>query len=282
MPGLRKERGTYALLMELDRPRTFAVVGRHFRDVHLPAGHYVYVGSAFGAGGVRARVGHHLGYSVRPLWNIDHVRRAMVIRNVWYTHDAVQREHAWAKAVFYEVLDGAVVVPKFGAWDCVKWGLTRRCPTHFFHYPRPPSWSAFRDALRTKIPGHAAVGRLHVLPPSGTTRSLLHCSESALQRHGCDLSTEETADGLYARFVACFRVDTDWPVIGTRSRDGRDVFVYRGRAGDVWTLDSGTVNKAGDWVAGPLETLVLPGTHKGVALVRQARSDGLELIEARA
>jgi Uri superfamily endonuclease len=265
--------------MELDRPRTFAVVGGHFRDVHLPAGHYVYVGSAFGAGGVRARVGHHLGYSVRPLWNVDYVRRAMFIREVWCTYDVVPREHAWAKAIFYDSLDGAVIVPKFGAWDCVKWGPARRCPTHFLHYVRPPSWRAFRAAVRSTIPRHADVHRLQVLPPSATTRSLLRYCEAALRRHGCDFPTDETADGLYARFVECFGVDTGWPVIGTRSRQGRNVFVYRGRVGDVWTLVGHTVNRARDWVAGPLETLVLPGTDEVKALVRLARSDGIELIE---
>jgi Uri superfamily endonuclease len=280
MTGLRKERGTYAVLMELDRPRTFAVVGEYFRDVHLPAGHYVYVGSAFGSGGVRARVGRHLGYSAPPRWNIDHVRRAMVMREVWYTYDAEKRECSWARGVFHEALAGSVIVPKFGSWDCFRSGPADRCPTHFLRYDRPPSWEAFRAAIDGAIVGHADVHRLEVPASCAAAGSLLRSCESALRRGRYGLAAQRTADGLYARFVHCFHVDSDWPVIGTRSMDGRDVFVYRGRKGDVWTLDSGRVSKAGDWVAGPLQTLVLPGTHKGVALVRQARSDGLELIEA--
>ena len=36
-------------------------------------GFYAYVGSAFGAGGLRARIGHHLESTAWPHWHIDYL-----------------------------------------------------------------------------------------------------------------------------------------------------------------------------------------------------------------
>lgn len=50
--------GTYALLLRL-REQTPICVGAQ-GEIVFPQGYYVYVGSAFGPGGVRRRVAHHL------------------------------------------------------------------------------------------------------------------------------------------------------------------------------------------------------------------------------
>jgi len=61
--------GTYAVLLSSDSDDEISV-GR-LGDMRLQSGVYLYVGSAFGPGGVRARVNHHLHASSRPHWHID-------------------------------------------------------------------------------------------------------------------------------------------------------------------------------------------------------------------
>src|SRR5208337_3227365 len=64
--------GTYALLLSTASDAEIRV-GR-LGDMRLQSGFYVYVGSALGPGGVRARVNHHMRASPRHHWHIDYVR----------------------------------------------------------------------------------------------------------------------------------------------------------------------------------------------------------------
>lgn len=99
------------------------------------AGRYAYVGSAFGAGGLRGRLKHHLAPVQKPHWHIDYLRQAAQLQEVWYmVSDSVQ-EHDWATALL--TLPGASIpVPRFGASDC-------RCQTHLVHFPTGPDFAAF-------------------------------------------------------------------------------------------------------------------------------------------
>jgi len=63
--------GTYALLLYSASDAEIRV-GR-LGHMRLQSGFYVYVGSALGPGGVRARVRHHLLDSPRPHWHIDYL-----------------------------------------------------------------------------------------------------------------------------------------------------------------------------------------------------------------
>ena len=65
--------GTYALLLAVERRRRITV-GR-LGALAAAAGCYVYIGSAFGPGGRRARLRHHLGVAQRLHWHIDYLRR---------------------------------------------------------------------------------------------------------------------------------------------------------------------------------------------------------------
>src|SRR5688572_21879951 len=87
--------GTYALLL-VSTGSQQVQIGRRGRMDVVP-GYYVYVGSAFGAGGLQARVGHHRQVSTRPHWHIDYVRGLIRLTEIWYTYDTVHREHQWAR-----------------------------------------------------------------------------------------------------------------------------------------------------------------------------------------
>lgn len=68
LPG---EPGAYALTFRLDDPVTLPISS--LKNPVLAAGTYVYAGSAFGPGGIRARVSRHLRIEKKAHWHIDHL-----------------------------------------------------------------------------------------------------------------------------------------------------------------------------------------------------------------
>jgi Domain of unknown function DUF123 len=71
--GIEQARpGTYVLVLS-SRSTDLIQIGR-LGALQLQSGFYVYVGSALGPGGVRARLAHHLKLSRRPHWHIDYLR----------------------------------------------------------------------------------------------------------------------------------------------------------------------------------------------------------------
>lgn len=134
--------GTYALLLELPAPSRLRV-GR-LGPVVFDAPFYLYAGSAFGPGGLSARLRHHLRPATRPHWHIDHLRRAAAVVQVWSTSDPRRLECAWSQAA--QSLRGARPVPGFGSSDC-------HCPSHLVALPRLPQRPAFRRHLRSMAPG---------------------------------------------------------------------------------------------------------------------------------
>ncbi|MBK8751632.1 MAG: GIY-YIG nuclease family protein [Candidatus Competibacteraceae bacterium] len=148
--------GTYALLLTVAEPLTL-MVGQ-LGEMYLLPGCCIYVGSALGPGGLRARVAHHARIAARPHWHIDYLRRHAPLTELWYSHDPVRREHHWAALL--QSLGGAVPLPGFGASDC-------RCPTHLFHFATSPAWSVFVQALQIRYPDHAPLERRRMAESSG-------------------------------------------------------------------------------------------------------------------
>ena len=77
--------GTYVLIL-WSRGVHRIRIGRLGELLTRP-GFYVYVGSAFGPGGVRARVARHRRGCSRPHWHIDYLRSRTRLEEVWYSHD---------------------------------------------------------------------------------------------------------------------------------------------------------------------------------------------------
>jgi Uri superfamily endonuclease len=108
-------RGTYVLHLSVAPARSIGV-GR-LGQQHFPMGDYFYVGSARGAGGLRARVGRHRPASAAPHSHIDYLRACTEVRNVFYTVADTPLECAWHQALVQ--LSGAFIpVPHFGSGDC--------------------------------------------------------------------------------------------------------------------------------------------------------------------
>ena len=107
--------GTY-VLVPWSRSTDLVQIGR-LGALQLRSGSYVYVGSALGSGGVRARLDHHLELSRRPHWHIDYLRAHTRVEDILYRLDTQCLEHVWAERI--GLTDGASVpLVGFGSIDC--------------------------------------------------------------------------------------------------------------------------------------------------------------------
>jgi len=119
--------GAYALLIRLDQPLAVALP-RQPPQV-LPAGHYLYCGSARGPGGLKARVARHLRLDKRRHWHVDQLTSSS------FNGGAGRALGAWVvpdgdECALVAALAGwPVPLPGFGASDC------RQCPSHLLTWP---------------------------------------------------------------------------------------------------------------------------------------------------
>ena len=115
LPG---EPGAYALTFRLDAPVTLPIAT--LKNPTLGAGTYVYAGSAFGPGGIRARVSRHLTTEKKAHWHIDHLSACAVCVRVETYPDG----HECALIADLLAAGADIPVPGFGSSDC------RTCAAH--------------------------------------------------------------------------------------------------------------------------------------------------------
>ncbi|HDD34028.1 MAG TPA: GIY-YIG nuclease family protein [Thermofilaceae archaeon] len=112
--------GTYALILELDCELEVEVGGRRGR---LKPGTYVYIGSALGAGGLKARVSRHCSKGKGVRWHIDQLTRRVTPSYVVYAVSNLRLECRLVRLLlemgFYSPIRG------FGSTDC-----RSGCPSH--------------------------------------------------------------------------------------------------------------------------------------------------------
>lgn len=121
-------KGTYILLLHMASPAALTV-GR-LGTFDFAAGWYAYVGSAFGPGGLRGRLKHHLSPVKKAHWHIDYLRALASVRDVWWLASETVIEHQWGGAL--RTMPGAAVLaPRFGASDC-------KCAAHLVHFAQKP------------------------------------------------------------------------------------------------------------------------------------------------
>ena len=118
-------RGAYALAVRLARGARLPIAG--LGAPSLPAGLYLYAGSAWGPGGIAARLGRHLRRPETRHWHIDHLVAAGAVEDALAFPGGRECEIV-ARA---RGLPGAgIPVPGFGASDC------RVCPAHLLSVDR--------------------------------------------------------------------------------------------------------------------------------------------------
>jgi Uri superfamily endonuclease len=111
---LEAKAGTYALILSCSTTGLLQV-GR-LAAIQLEPGYYVYLGSALGPGGLRARIAHHQKRTQHPHWHIDYLRLRASLHSVWFSYDVRRREHEWAHAI-QTMPSAAAWVPGFGTSD---------------------------------------------------------------------------------------------------------------------------------------------------------------------
>ncbi|WP_316365726.1 GIY-YIG nuclease family protein [Candidatus Thiodiazotropha sp. CDECU1] len=133
---MKTESGTYAILLRTDE-NSAVEIGR-WGVLHVRPGYYLYVGSAFGPGGVRGRVSRHCRESKSKHWHIDYLREMAIIESVWYSHSQTRLEHRWAKAL--AKWSKAESLPGFGCSDC-------NCDSHLFYFRQAPTLAGLAKTL---------------------------------------------------------------------------------------------------------------------------------------
>lgn len=152
---LKPAAGTYAVIFR-SRFGGRARIGRR-REIDIVPGYYVYVGSAFGPGGVRARVLRHFCRARRRHWHIDYLRDFVQPVAAWYSYDDRRLEHRWAGLL--ETWSAMTAVPGFGCSDC-------RCRSHLYRTEAAPALAQFRRRAAA-AGGSRPVWQTVWVPPTG-------------------------------------------------------------------------------------------------------------------
>ncbi len=143
--------GTYAIIYHCPKKILLSIGG--LGEIEFRQGHYIYVGSAFGPGGVRARIMRHEKRQKNQHWHVDYLRKEMSFIEAWYTHDTERLEHEWAKRMSSAQL---LAYPKgFGSSDC-------KCYAHLF---MANTKLAGPDFLRQPTTSKAVSTTIHVWRP---------------------------------------------------------------------------------------------------------------------
>jgi len=143
--------GTYCLILKLEEATRIRIGG--MGRIAFPRGWYAYVGSAFGPGGLKARLGQHSRPASRLHWHIDYFRYLAELEGAFFTLSQTPCEHLWATSAM--AVSGATIPAKeFGASDC-------RCRAHLIHFKYRSSIGSLQQVLNDSIPPAAPLTFVH-------------------------------------------------------------------------------------------------------------------------
>ena len=153
MSGPAVEQTIFPDLDKLESRKGTYVVGAHCAQagevvigslgmLRYQPGFYYYVGSAFGPGGLRARLRHHLQPAGKCHWHYDYLKSRVTVASVWVTSEADRVEHEWA-GLLAGGFATTIPLPGFGASDC-------QCQTHLYHAIKPLNFTKFNTLSRVK------------------------------------------------------------------------------------------------------------------------------------
>lgn len=104
----------------------------------MDPGFYLYVGSAFGPGGVLSRVSRHCRQHKVKRWHVDYLRAHTRLGTAWYALGNERLEHQWASLL--DAIETTRAIEGFGSSDC-------RCFSHLFFVPEAAGLESCRKAL---------------------------------------------------------------------------------------------------------------------------------------
>jgi len=135
--GLPPFPGAYGIHFKLKNDHSIQIgqLGRNF----FLAGEYIYLGSAKGPGGIRARVGRHLSSTSnsKKHWHLDYLRDFIIPIFIYTYHwdirnnPSIPVECAWSQALL-SLPSAYTPMAKFGSSDC-----RYSCPSHLIAFSNP-------------------------------------------------------------------------------------------------------------------------------------------------
>jgi len=140
MEQIPTDLGTYIIVAYCSNPSEIIVGAKG--PVRLKRGYYYYVGSAFGPGGLRARLKHHLSTSPKPFWHFDYLKQGLKLESILFSTEAKPLEHQWAQYIA-NLQEIYVPIKRMGASDC-------RCPSHFFFSAKALSFNKILQVTSVK------------------------------------------------------------------------------------------------------------------------------------
>ncbi len=134
--------GAYALWLRLTSPLDVRIGNI---PASLPAGDYLYCGSANGPGGLRARLARHMRKNKRAHWHVDQLTLAGQILGAFILESGDE-------CALNAAVDGLPVpLQGFGSSDC------SRCAAHLRFWPEgaplPSDWENARKAAHLPLEG---------------------------------------------------------------------------------------------------------------------------------
>jgi Uri superfamily endonuclease len=132
-------KGTYVLIACVAHTRRLEIGG--LGTYEITPGYYVYVGSAHGTGGLRARIGHHLESAAEPHWHIDYLLQCAEPTEIWFAVDDAKLERDWVE-LFASAKQFRAPIRRFGSSD-----YHRSRSSHLFYSKRPPSFRWFQEQV---------------------------------------------------------------------------------------------------------------------------------------
>ena len=117
---ISEEKGTYLLVLKLPKPININVGS--LGTISFGKGIYLYIGSALGAGGLRARILRHLRRDKRLFWHIDYLLKYARVIAIYTIRSPQKLECKIAQQFMARNIP---YVPRFGSSDC-------QCRSHLF------------------------------------------------------------------------------------------------------------------------------------------------------
>ena len=130
--------GAYLLAIDLAREMTLDI--STLSPLMLPAGRYIYCGSAYGPGGIKARVARHLRQDKSLRWHVD---RLTLGGRVSQVAALIGGSECTLMAGLCALPGVSVPVLNFGSSDC------RTCPAHLAAVPNKFDIEEFVSGFRS-------------------------------------------------------------------------------------------------------------------------------------
>lgn len=133
--------GAYVLVVQTSKPLKVAIAGNPTK--RLDAGRYLYCGSAWGPGGLKARVARHMRRGKAIRWHVDRLTEAGTVVGSWIFPGGDECHLAAALARL------PVPIKGFGSSDCAS------CRSHLFYWPDTKPIDTDQELGPTDILYHA-------------------------------------------------------------------------------------------------------------------------------